>query len=908
MSTRSIFTIAVLAIALVGSSLPIQAQTESAGGQAPAVTYNTWTSGAPMPTALVGSAAAVLQGQIYVVGGFNDSAIVADTQVFNPATNVWSTGVPLPTPVTDAAAAVVNNVLYVIGGTDSLGGSPATNTVWAYNPKTKTWSPKAAMPTARESAPAVVVNNIIYVIGGWDGVFSGNGLASVESYNPATDKWTEENPLLVGKWAPSAGPFGTKVTGYTIVAPDGAAQCCPSDFTGDNESYNVSTNAWASLNPDPTARGFACFGSIGSKLYVAGGNDTQGPALIFTESYQLSKNAWKTLASIPQATIAPGSAVYKGRLYCFGGWTAWNGGVLDSVQIYQPPLTTTTTTLTSAPNPSTYGQAVTFAAGITSSDGAPPDGETVTFVEGKAVLGTGTLSGGSASFTTSTLNVGTNSITAVYAGDSNFAASTSKAVSQVVSKATTTNTLNSSENPSHFGQSVTFTATVAPQFSGTPTGTVTFLNGATTLGTATLSEGKGAFTTSTLAVGVHSITAEYNGSSDYKTSTSSALSQTVNKAGSSVELVSSVNPSAFNEAVKFTATVTPATSGTATGTVTFKNGTAALGTATLSEGKGAFTTSTLAVEVHFITAEYNGSADYNASTSSALSQTVRKAGTSVKLVSSVNPSAFNEAVKFTATITPATSGTATGTVTFKNGTAALGTATLSAEKAVLTTSTLAVGVHSITAEYNGSADYNASTSSALSQTVRKAGTSVKLVSSVNPSAFNEAVKFTAMVAPATSGTATGTVTFKNGTAALGTATLSAGKAAFTTSTLAVGVHSITAEYNGSVDFGGSTSAVLTHTVNKAATSSSVVSSPNPSTVGQTVMFTATVKAATSGAPTGTVTFKDGTTTLSAVSLAAGKGTFQTSKLAKGTHAITAAYEGNANYLVSKSPTLTQTVK
>jgi len=304
--------------------------------QTAAVTHNAWSTGAPMPTALVGSVAAVLEGQIYVLGGFNGSAIVADTQVFDPATNVWSAGVPLPTPLGDASAAVVKNVLYIIGGTGSTSGSPTTNTVYAYSPKTKTWSTKAAMLTARDVAAAVVANNIIYVIGGWDGVFSGNGLATVESYNPATDQWTEEAPLLVGKWAPSAGVFGTKLTGYTIAAPDGAAQCCPSDFTGDNEGYNVSTNVWTSLDADPTARGFACFGTIGSRLYVAGGNDTQGPAISVTESYLLSKNDWKTLASIPQATIAPASAVYKGRLYCFGGWTAWNGSVLDSVQIYQP--------------------------------------------------------------------------------------------------------------------------------------------------------------------------------------------------------------------------------------------------------------------------------------------------------------------------------------------------------------------------------------------------------------------------------------------------------------------------------------------------------------------------------------------------------------------------------------------
>ena len=202
-------------------------------------------------------------------------------------------------------------------------------------------------------------------------------------------------------------------------------------------------------------------------------------------------------------------------------------------------------------------------------------------------------------------------------------------------------------------------------------------------------------------------------------STSAALLQTVNKVGTSVTLVSSANPSAFNQAVKFTATVKAATSGTPTGTVTFKNGATTLATAALSAGKAAFTTATLAVGVHSITAEYNGNTDYNPSTSPALSQTVNKAGTSVTLVSSVNPSAFNQAVKFTATVKAATSGTPTGTVTFKNGATTLATAALSAAKAAFTTATLAVGVHSITAEYNGNTDYNPSTSPALSQTVNK---------------------------------------------------------------------------------------------------------------------------------------------------------------------------------------------
>jgi uncharacterized repeat protein (TIGR03803 family) len=121
-----------------------------------------------------------------------------------------------------------------------------------------------------------------------------------------------------------------------------------------------------------------------------------------------------------------------GNLY---GTTA-DGGSSGAGVVFEvnPSPAVTTTTLTSSPNPSTYGQAVTFTAAVTP---APPDGETVSFMKGKTktVLGTGSLSGGSASFTTSALPVGATKATAVYGGDLYFAGSTSNTVKQVVKKA-----------------------------------------------------------------------------------------------------------------------------------------------------------------------------------------------------------------------------------------------------------------------------------------------------------------------------------------------------------------------------------------------------------------------------------------------------------------------------------------
>jgi hypothetical protein len=155
-------------------------------------------------------------------------------------------------------------------------------------------------------------------------------------------------------------------------------------------------------------------------------------------------------------------------------------------------------------------------------------------MDGSTAIGTGTLNSGKATFTTSSLSVGSHAITAVYGGDVNFTTSTSTAVSQGVNQANTTTALVSSLNPSVFGQSVTFTATVtavAPG-SGTPTGTVTFYDGSTKLGTGTLGGGVASFTTASLAVGSHSIKAVYGGDTNFKTSTSAILTQVVESSGS----------------------------------------------------------------------------------------------------------------------------------------------------------------------------------------------------------------------------------------------------------------------------------------------------------------------------------------------------------------------------------------
>ncbi len=290
------------------------------------------------------------------------------------------------------------------------------------------------------------------------------------------------------------------------------------------------------------------------------------------------------------------------------------------------PVAATSTALVSNLNPSTYGQAITFTATVTSIGGIPSDSETVIFYNGLNVLGTAPLTGGIASLTISTLKSGIHTISAAYLGDANFTGSTSPALRQVVdtsSQSPTATSLASSLNPSIFGQKVTWTATVTTSGKTTPTGKVNFNWGSYSIGTATLnSSGVATFTRSNLNADAYPLFAVYVGDTNNGPSVSAIANQVVRETTSAATLSSSVNPSTQGQAVTFTATITSPTV-TATGPVTFTAGTTVLGTAQLSDHKATFTTSTLPVGSTTVTATYNGDSNI-AESSASVTQTVQQ--------------------------------------------------------------------------------------------------------------------------------------------------------------------------------------------------------------------------------------------------------------------------------------------
>ncbi|WP_146654372.1 Ig-like domain-containing protein [Labilithrix luteola] len=379
----------------------------------------------------------------------------------------------------------------------------------------------------------------------------------------------------------------------------------------------------------------------------------------------------------------------------------------------------TTTTLTSSAAPSMFGQSVTFSAAVDSTIGAPPIGSVQFQVDGTNTQLVAVDNSGKATYSTSSFAIGSHTVKARYGGQTPFSTSTGQ-VTQVVSQASSTTTVTSSANPSIATQSVTFTAQVAVPAPGvaTPAGTVTFKDGATTLGTGTVdATGKATFTTSNLAVGTHSITASYGGNTNVAASTSAAISQVISAIGAQISLASSANPSPRGSSVTFTSTVTAVgVTANPTGTVRFKDGATTLGTGTLTGGTATYATAALGGGSHTITATYDGDANFSGGETASLMQDIDPTATTTTLAATPNPSTTGAAVTFTATVASGV-GTPVGTVTFLEGTATLGTGTLSAGSASFVTSSLTEGPHTVHAEYAGNTDYVASKSAELVQTV-----------------------------------------------------------------------------------------------------------------------------------------------------------------------------------------------
>ncbi len=492
-----------------------------------------------------------------------------------------------------------------------------------------------------------------------------NGAPSIAFTGPATDGWYNTDQIIDWNVTDNAGTSsssGTGIAGYTqgwdSILNDSHSEATPG--TGDsfyagpqhtNETFGCSeldggicsggpsgqgchtlyVEAWNNMGVPSGVQAYGpiCYDSVAPATKYSLSGTKYGSSFVSSATVSLSAtDSTSGVKAIYFRLDGGASTAYAGAFsVMFPGthnvafyavdWAGNQSAVSDATFTIVSP---TSTSLIANVSSASYGTSVSLYASVSSKSGGLPGG-TVTFKKGTTTLGTATISNGLATLSSTALNVGSNSVTAAYNGSSDDEASTSAPIIETITKASTSTVVASSANPSSWDESVTFTVTVKSGTTGIPTGTVTLMDGTTSLGTATLNNGKAEFAIASLGLGAHSISAVYNGSTDYHSSTSSVLTQTVDKAATTTTIVSNLNPSTSGNAVTFTATVS-SNAGVPTGTISFMDGTKQIGTGTLAGGKATFTTSALATGTHSIQAEYSGTTDLATSKSAILSQKV----------------------------------------------------------------------------------------------------------------------------------------------------------------------------------------------------------------------------------------------------------------------------------------------
>jgi hypothetical protein len=642
----------------------------------------------------------------------------------------------------------------------------------------------------------------------------------------------------------------------------------------------------------------------------------------------------------------------------------------------------------------TYGQSVTLSARVCAlafgqlASGSVTDcrsvsaplalpGSTITFYDGTTAIGTsaGVDVMGNGSITITLFHQGAGAIntpevggsphviTAVYNGgagyDPSYATGRTFAGSNlVIGLAATQTTVTTNVNAPVTGQVFTLHAVVssATSFGPPPTGSVDFYDTSGSgfvIGTGVLIA-NGAYSYAdlqiptaggvSLAVGTHVITARYDGSGTYATSSSptsgaTAMVLMVSKASTTTVLglcsiqttgACTTDTPVIGQTVKLTATVTVTAPGVGapTGTVQFFNGTALLGTAAVIgvSGGGSSTVYQASYQVTLpmgalnLTAVYSGDVGFATSTSPVVTQSVTKPNVNTNITSSLNPAILGTPVTFTVVITPVppATGVPTGTVTFYDGVSPISSAiALVGGAATYTppTSAMYVATHPIGVTYNGDANFQGWNSGPLVyETINKVPASLYLTSNSFTAIASQVITLTAQVAgPASIATypaATGQVSFYDGTTLIGVGTLTGGFATLNLNNLAAGTHNLSAIYNGDGNWTNATSVYVPQTITKATTVTQIASSVNPAVFGQQVVFTVNVAVPAPGTlpATGQVQLYDNNNALGDPQLA-NNGTFTipVQSFTAGTHNIYAKYLGDANFASSQSATLSLVV-
>ena len=293
-----------------------------------------WQVISELPTLRSDFSTAVVDGKIYLIGGtpFQNRRGpygLSTVEVYDPKTNSWEQVADMPTPRASTEAAVINGTIYVCGGYNGadnrLVNLKFLDIVDAYDPQTDTWVRKQGMSIPRKQFGVGVVAGKIYAIGGYIHPLDKKPEAPwridlVEAYNPATDTWMKR-----AKMQRRRDGFGVGVVNNHIYAIGGRGwpQVGPGGpFLKVIEEYNPKINRWKWKNEMPDLRLSFSTVVLNDVIYLIGGFIWQGrvPQYLATvDTYNPETEEWNNIPPMPTPILPFGAAVVNGKIYVFGG-------------------------------------------------------------------------------------------------------------------------------------------------------------------------------------------------------------------------------------------------------------------------------------------------------------------------------------------------------------------------------------------------------------------------------------------------------------------------------------------------------------------------------------------------------------------------------------------------------------
>ncbi|SEP65238.1 Putative Ig domain-containing protein [Devosia sp. YR412] len=749
----------------------------------------------------------------------------------------------------------------------------STATVVTFTPSAPTFGSSATVSATVTSSGGTPAGNVIFTVNSVDRAPTSlvNGVADLVLSNLAVGSYT-----LGARFVATSNYLASTATDKTMVV--GAA---PTTTTVSASPSSIKLGESTTLSASVSAAQGTPSGSVEFR---------DGTTLLGTVA--LNNGA----ASLSTTALSRGDHTITANYLGTTNYLASSGTLAGVLPVL---VADTNLTLSAAPAPSRYGQDVTLTATATALPAAgTPQGNVVFTVDGVARPASA-MTNGVATLTLSALEPGIHSASVSYAGSTDHgAASASIAGGIVVTKADATLSVGTSPASPVFGNSLTVTATLGGP-SGPPTGDVTFVIDGVTKPAVTPTAGVASIVVSGLEAGSHTVEARFAGDAHFNAINVTAPNVTFAAAPSAMTLAASPSTAQFGDSVTLTATLS-SPAGPPTGSVVFSIDGVAQAPSTITAGVATLSTSGLTIGPHVITANYAAQGNFGAS-SATLSGGVEidVATTQTAVAGPAGAITVGDTAQFTATITAA-HGTPNGTVVFAIDGVNQPAATLSGGVATFSKQFTTAGTHTVTATYNGAANFAPSSGTLSPSLVVNKATSQLVISAPSTSAFGTALVVTA-TAGSTGGTPGGTVIFYVDNVQVGSGILSGGVATLTLPQPAAGSHTVTAAYAGDLNFGPSVATGVVISVTPAATVTTITAAQATVASGEPVSLSVTVKTTPGNVPaTGNVTVtlvgdSPASTANHVVALSNGAGTLVLNGLAANTYTVTATYAAGGNF-------------